>query len=202
MAGTHVCLRRVEAAAIYEAIAREGVTHLCGAPVVMNMLLNAGAGLKRSLDRRIEMMSAGAPPPAAVIEGMEALGFHITHVYGLTECYGPGVVCAWHRADRRTSLGRNRAARRSDRRTSLGRNRAARRADRRTSLGRNRAARRRQRRSSTYPQAFLVSPGSLIESSGHQVVVTTFSNHRSPLGRMMLSFGARAISLSSRTVRC
>jgi fatty-acyl-CoA synthase len=96
MAGTHVCLRRVEAATIYEAIAREGVTHLCGAPVVMNMLLNAGQGLKRSLERRIEMMTAGAPPPAAVIEGMEALGFHITHVYGLTECYGPGVVCAWH----------------------------------------------------------------------------------------------------------
>jgi fatty-acyl-CoA synthase len=96
MAGTHVCLRRVEAAAIYEAIAREGVTHLCGAPVVMNMLLNAGSGLKRSLDRRIEMMTAGAPPPAAVIEGMEALGFHITHVYGLTEVYGPAVVCAWH----------------------------------------------------------------------------------------------------------
>jgi fatty-acyl-CoA synthase len=96
MAGTHVCLRRVEAAAIYEAIAREGVTHLCGAPVVMNMLLNAGPGLKRSLDRRIEMMTAGAPPPAAVIEGMEALGFHITHVYGLTEVYGPAVVCAWH----------------------------------------------------------------------------------------------------------
>jgi fatty-acyl-CoA synthase len=96
MAGTHVCLRRVEAAAIYEAIAREGVTHLCGAPVVMNMLLNAGPGLKRSLERRIEMMTAGAPPPAAVIEGMEALGFHITHVYGLTEVYGPAVVCAWH----------------------------------------------------------------------------------------------------------
>ena len=100
MAGTHVCLRRVEAAAIYEAIAREGVTHLCGAPVVMNMLLNAspgaGAGLKRSLDRRVEMMTAGAAPPAAVIEGMEALGFHITHVYGLTEVYGPAVVCAWH----------------------------------------------------------------------------------------------------------
>jgi fatty-acyl-CoA synthase len=96
MAGTHVCLRRVEAEAIYEAIAREHVTHLCGAPVVMNMLLNAGAGLKRSLDRRLEMMTAGAPPPAAVIEGMEALGFHITHVYGLTEVYGPAVVCAWH----------------------------------------------------------------------------------------------------------
>jgi fatty-acyl-CoA synthase len=96
MAGTHVCLRRVEAAAIYEAIAREGVTHLCGAPVVMNMLLNAGPGLRRSLERRIEMMTAGASPPAAVIEGMEALGFHITHVYGLTEVYGPAVVCAWH----------------------------------------------------------------------------------------------------------
>jgi fatty-acyl-CoA synthase len=96
MAGTHVCLRRVEAAAIYEAIARERVTHLCGAPVVMNLLLNAEPGLKRSLDRRIEMMTAGAPPPAAVIEGMEALGFHITHVYGLTEVYGPAVVCAWH----------------------------------------------------------------------------------------------------------
>jgi fatty-acyl-CoA synthase len=96
MAGTHVCLRRVEAATIYEAIAREGVTHLCGAPVVMNMLMDAGQRLKRSLERRIEMMTAGAPPPAAVIEGMEALGFHITHVYGLTECYGPGVVCAWH----------------------------------------------------------------------------------------------------------
>jgi len=97
LAGTHVCLRRVEAGAIYEAIAREGVSHLCGAPVVMNMLLNAGPGLKRSLERRpIEMMTAGAAPPAAVIEGIEDLGFHITHVYGLTEVYGPAVVCAWH----------------------------------------------------------------------------------------------------------
>jgi fatty-acyl-CoA synthase len=96
LAGTHVCLRRIEATAIYDAIARERVTHLCGAPVVMNLLLNAGPELKRSLDRRIEMMTAGAAPPAAVIEGMEALGFHITHVYGLTEVYGPAVVCAWH----------------------------------------------------------------------------------------------------------
>jgi fatty-acyl-CoA synthase len=62
----------------------------------MNMLLNAGPGLKRSLDRRIEMMTAGAAPPAAVIEGMEGLGFRITHVYGLTGTYGPAVVCAWH----------------------------------------------------------------------------------------------------------
>jgi len=96
MAGTHVCLRRVEAAAIWETIAREGVTHLCGAPVVMNILLNAGAGLQRSLGRPIEMMTAGALSPAAVIEGMEALGLHITHVYGLTGVYGPAVVYAWH----------------------------------------------------------------------------------------------------------
>ena len=96
LAGTHVCLRRVEAAAIYDAIAHEGVTHLCGAPVVMNMLLNAGKKLKDSLRLPIEMMTAGAAPPAAVIEGMDGLGFHITHVYGLTEVYGPAVVCAWH----------------------------------------------------------------------------------------------------------
>ncbi|MGH7046929.1 MAG: acyl-CoA synthetase [Stellaceae bacterium] len=96
LAGTHVCLRRVEAATIYETISRDGVTHLCGAPVVMNLLLNAGAGLTRLIDRRIEMMTAGAPPPAAVIEGMEGIGFHITHVYGLTEVYGPATVCAWH----------------------------------------------------------------------------------------------------------
>jgi fatty-acyl-CoA synthase len=96
LAGTHVCLRRVEAAAIYETIAREGVTHLCGAPVVMNMLLNAGPELTRLLARPIEMMTAGSPPPAVVIEGMEAIGFQISHVYGLTEVYGPATVCAWH----------------------------------------------------------------------------------------------------------
>jgi fatty-acyl-CoA synthase len=96
LAGTHVCLRRVEAAAVYDTIARERVTHLCGAPVVMNLLLNAGAELRGLVDRRIEMMTAGAPPPAAVIEGMEELGFRITHVYGLTEVYGPATVCAWH----------------------------------------------------------------------------------------------------------
>ncbi|HEX3537062.1 MAG TPA: acyl-CoA synthetase [Stellaceae bacterium] len=94
LAGTHVCLRRVEAGAIYEAVERDGVTHLCGAPVVMNMLLNARQGKK--LPRPIEMMTAGAAPPAAVIGGMEVLGFRITHVYGLTETYGPSTVCAWH----------------------------------------------------------------------------------------------------------
>jgi fatty-acyl-CoA synthase len=93
LAGAHVCLRRVEAGAIYEAIERHGVTHLCGAPVVMNMLLNAR---DRALPRPVNMMTAGAAPPAAVIAGMEGLGFKITHVYGLTEVYGPAVVCAWH----------------------------------------------------------------------------------------------------------
>jgi fatty-acyl-CoA synthase len=96
LAGTHVCLRRVEAGAIYQAIAREGVTHLCGAPIVMNMLLNAAPEQRPGLGRRIEMMTAGAAPPAAVIEGMEQAGFRITHVYGLTETYGPATVCAWH----------------------------------------------------------------------------------------------------------
>src|SRR5487761_495161 len=96
LAGTHVCLRRVEAGAIYAAIAEHGVTHLCGAPIVMNLLLNAPSQLKRDFGRRIAMMTAGAAPPAAVIEGMEKLGFVITHVYGLTEVYGPAAVCAGH----------------------------------------------------------------------------------------------------------
>ncbi|MBV8778650.1 MAG: acyl-CoA synthetase [Alphaproteobacteria bacterium] len=96
LAGTHICLRRVEASAIYEAIEQDGVTHLCGAPVVMNLLLNDRAADGRTLPRRVEMMTAGAAPPAAVIEGMEGRGFKITHVYGLTEVYGPAVVCAWH----------------------------------------------------------------------------------------------------------
>ena len=93
LAGTHVCLRRVEAGAIYDAIERLGVTHLCGAPVVMNTLLHAR---NRPLDRPVDMMTAGAAPPAAVIGGMEKLGFKIAHVYGLTEVYGPAVICAWH----------------------------------------------------------------------------------------------------------
>ncbi len=96
MAGTHVCLRRVEAKPIYAALADHGVTHMCGAPIVMTMLLNAPAGDRRELARSVEIMTAGSAPPAAVIEGMETLGFKIIHVYGLTEVYGPSVVCAWH----------------------------------------------------------------------------------------------------------
>ena len=96
LAGTHVCLRRVEAEPVYRAIAEDGVTHFCGAPIVLNMLANAPAAEKRKLPRRVEAMTAGAPPPATVIEAMESAGFRITHVYGLTETYGPDVVCAWH----------------------------------------------------------------------------------------------------------
>src|SRR5579864_1138113 len=96
MAGTHVCLRRVEAKPIYAALADLGVTHMCGAPIVMTMLLNASAADRRELPRPVEIMTAGSAPPAAIIEGMEKLGFKIIHVYGLTEVYGPSVVCAWH----------------------------------------------------------------------------------------------------------
>lgn len=96
MAGTHVCLRRVEAGAIYDAIADHKVTHLCGAPIVMGLILNALEEKRRAFDHKVAMMTAASAPPAAVIEGMEALGFSITHVYGLTEVYGPAVVCAWH----------------------------------------------------------------------------------------------------------
>ncbi|HEY0523512.1 MAG TPA: acyl-CoA synthetase [Stellaceae bacterium] len=96
LAGTHVCLRRIEAAAILNEITEHGVTHLCGAPIVMNMLVNAPPEIKPALTRTVEIATAGASPPAAVIEGMEAMGFRVTHIYGLTEVYGPVVVCAWH----------------------------------------------------------------------------------------------------------
>ncbi|MBK1671229.1 acyl-CoA synthetase [Rhodovibrio sodomensis] len=96
MAGTSVCLRQVAAKPIYDAIADEGVTHLCGAPIVMQMLLNAEAGEKRPLPHTVNVMTAAAPPPASVLERMETEGFKVTHVYGLTEVYGPAVTCAWH----------------------------------------------------------------------------------------------------------
>ena len=94
--GTHVCLRRVEAGAVFQAIAAHGVTHFCGAPIVLNMLNNASEDERIPFDHRVEIMTAAAPPPAAVIARIEAAGFHVTHVYGLTEVYGPATVCAWH----------------------------------------------------------------------------------------------------------
>ena len=93
-AGTHVCLRRAEAAAILRALDEEGVTHMCGAPIIMGLILNAPGMQPRA--KPVHMMTAGAAPPAAVIEGMERLNFAVTHVYGLTECYGPVTVCEWH----------------------------------------------------------------------------------------------------------
>ncbi|KUJ85331.1 acyl-CoA synthetase [Ruegeria marisrubri] len=93
-AGTSVCLRAVRDEPIYKAFRDEKVTHFCGAPIVLNMLANAPGHLK-DFDHEIKVMTAGAPPPAAVIEKMEAMGIDVTHVYGLTETYGPSVVCAW-----------------------------------------------------------------------------------------------------------
>jgi fatty-acyl-CoA synthase len=95
MAGTHICLRRVDPVAIFAAIAEHGVTHLCGAPIVLNMLVHAPEEAKRRFDHVVEVATGGAAPPSAVIEAMERMGFRVTHLYGLTESYGPATVCAW-----------------------------------------------------------------------------------------------------------
>ena len=95
-AGVNVCLRRVEAKAIFDAIREHGVTHYCGAPIVQGLLVNAPAELKAGVPRGVKCMVAGAAPPASMIEGMEQMGFDLTHVYGLTEVYGPATVCAKH----------------------------------------------------------------------------------------------------------
>jgi fatty-acyl-CoA synthase len=96
MAGTNVCLRRVEAKAILDAIRTHRVTHYCGAPIVHSMLINAPEEWKRGIDHKVSGLVAAASPPASMIEGMERMGFDITHVYGLTEVYGPASVCAKH----------------------------------------------------------------------------------------------------------
>ena len=96
LGGTNVCLRKVEASAIYKAISDFNVTHFCGAPIILSMLINASESERREFDHTVEVMTAAAPPPASVLEKMEQSGFHMTHVYGLTETYGPSVVCEWH----------------------------------------------------------------------------------------------------------
>jgi len=96
-AGTHVCLRSVRAPAVYRAIADHKVTHLCGAPIVMATLLNAPAVEKKPLPHVVEFFTAAAPPPEAVLAAMKAAGFNVTHLYGLTETYGPAVINDWHR---------------------------------------------------------------------------------------------------------
>ena len=95
LAGCHVFLRKTEASLIYNALADHGVTHLCGAPIIMSMLASAGQGQKRDFSQKVEMMTAAAPPPPAIIKSIEEVGISVTHVYGLTEVYGPAVICAW-----------------------------------------------------------------------------------------------------------
>jgi len=96
LAGTSVCLRRVEPAAIFEAIERHRVGFFCAAPVVLTMLVNAPAAVRRRAAHPVQAMTGGAAPPAAIIEAMDELGIGVTHLYGLTETYGPSINCAWH----------------------------------------------------------------------------------------------------------
>jgi fatty-acyl-CoA synthase len=95
--GTHVTLRWVRSKLIWEALAEHGVTHLCGAPIVMSTILNAPADEKRELTQKVEFFTAAAPPPEAVLAAMAEAGFNVTHLYGLTETYGPAVVNDWKR---------------------------------------------------------------------------------------------------------
>src|SRR5699024_10387484 len=94
--GTNVCLRKVEPDTILDLMARHGVTHYCGAPIVHSMLINADADKIAAVKQTVSGLVAGAAPPAAMIEGMERIGFKLTHVYGLTETYGPAALCAQH----------------------------------------------------------------------------------------------------------
>ena len=96
LAGTHICLRRTEPGPIYQSIIDHQVTHMCGAPIVMGMLVNASSQEQKTLPHSVKILTAGAAPPSAILEQIENLGFDVTHAYGLTECYGPGVVSEWH----------------------------------------------------------------------------------------------------------
>ena len=98
VAGTHVCLRAVDPPLIFALIARHGVTHLCGAPIVLNMLAHSPRRPAKPFDPPVEVATGGAAPPSAVIEAMESMGFRVTHLYGLTETYGPATLCQWQEA--------------------------------------------------------------------------------------------------------
>ncbi|MGQ3673379.1 acyl-CoA synthetase [Xanthobacter sp. TB0136] len=93
--GTNVCLRAVRVETVLDLMRDEGITHFCGAPIVLNMINNAPAALREGIHQKVHAMVAGAPPPASVIAGMERMGWDVTHVYGLTECYGPSVINIW-----------------------------------------------------------------------------------------------------------
>jgi len=94
--GTNVCLRAVRAEDIFAAIKQHRVTHLCGAPIVLSLMANADEELKAGVDHQVNIMTAAAAPPPAILEAMQQMNFKVTHAYGLTEVYGPAVVCAWH----------------------------------------------------------------------------------------------------------
>ncbi|MBI3708820.1 MAG: acyl-CoA synthetase [Proteobacteria bacterium] len=98
LGATHVCLRRVDPALIFPAILRHHVTHMCGAPIVLNMLVHASADVKRRFERVVEVATGGAAPPSTVIAAMESMDFRVTHLYGATESYGPSTICAWQTA--------------------------------------------------------------------------------------------------------
>lgn len=95
-AGTSVCVRTINADTIYSSIDAHKVTHFCGAPIILNFIINAGVDVIKPLPHTVNIMTAAAPPPPSVLAQIEALGFHITHTYGLTETYGPAVMCAWN----------------------------------------------------------------------------------------------------------
>lgn len=96
VAGTSVCLRRPAAKPIFDALADNHVTHMCGAPIIMQLIIGATEADRRPLERKVEFMTAASPPPAAVLEALEKQNFRVTHVYGLTEVYGPATICSWH----------------------------------------------------------------------------------------------------------
>ena len=95
MAGTNVCLRRVNAKEIFNAIADHGVSHFCGAPIVLNFVINATDEERKPFSHQVDIMTAAAPPPSTTLAKIQAQGFNVTHAYGLTETYGPAVMCAW-----------------------------------------------------------------------------------------------------------
>jgi len=105
-AGTNVCLRKVDAGLVFDAIREHGVTHYCGAPIVHSTLINADPGLREGIRHKVHAMVAAAAPPAAMIEGMERMGWDLTHVYGLTEVYGPATVCAKQEEWKSLDIGR------------------------------------------------------------------------------------------------
>ena len=96
VAGTSVCLRAVRVESVLKAIEEHKVGYFCGAPIVLNMINNAPHHLKDNIVHKVKVMTAGAAPPAPVIAGMEGMGWEVTHVYGLTEVYGPVTLCVWH----------------------------------------------------------------------------------------------------------